>query len=204
MTARTKLEERHRPRFAALAPDLVTLVWIAVRTRWSEEPDFSLARTSRKIETADALFEVCRDAGLDHARVVLALAGDGRVEARAAIETLVGRPIRPWVEAVEADGLGPGPRGGGTGGSSGGGRYPTTPRLAAPPSTPRRARAAPVDPRVVKAVAPCPYKPSSARAEAYARWIPGARVDELVAGGLPRRSVCRDVQRGYVAVEMSR
>jgi hypothetical protein len=173
---RTMLQERHRHLFSALAPEQMTLVWNRVVQAWPTDMRQFLATPPNN---SGGLFEVCRDAGLDHARVVLSLATEYNAVGRGTIETLVGHPIVPWAATVEAE-----------------------ERLRNPP--PVRSTVTPAikvhDARVVISVAPNPHREDTGMYRAYQRWVVGAVVGDLLQRGMPSRSVRRDIRHGYVVV----
>jgi hypothetical protein len=171
---RTMLEDRHLPHFTALDAEQTRRVWACVRAAWPADVD-----ATESIEDPVQLFQACRGAGLDHARVVLALARQHDAVGTAAIAALVGRPIAPWL--------------------------PPAPVVAAPVpvaalATPSGAYAA--DSRVVLAVAPSnPHRPGTDAFEDYARWRVGRTLAQHVAAGMPRRALRRGLRNGWVVVE---
>lgn len=174
---KTMLQERHRPLFASLAPEQMALVWNRVVEAWPADMRKFLG--SEPSSPGD-LFEVCREAGLDHARVVLSLAREIQPLGITAIETLVGRPILPWAATVEAEERI---------------RNPPKARPAPPPVKPP-------DARMVELVQkPNPHREGTGMWKAYEKWEVGKTVGELTQRGMPARSIRRDVRHGYVVVK---
>lgn len=169
---RTQLQERHRPLFASLDESQMHLVWDRVVAAW---PGDMRKFVGSPPDSPGGLFETFRDAGLDHARVVLSLAREYEPFGRQVIETLVGHPIIPWAESVEA-------------------------RAPAPPVKKTDAVVAKEpDARVVLEVAEAnPHREGTGAHKAYQKWRVGATIGELVQKGMPARSVRRDVRHGHV------
>jgi hypothetical protein len=194
----TMLQERHRPLFAALAPDEVEFVWNQVHQRWPEDTrGFYLA-----VPDPYDLFTLCQTAGLDHARVVLSLANLNGA-ARPVIEKLIGRPIRPWAATVEAETLAREEARGAARqqGAQPAGTGPATTLPASRPAPLATSRApGKTDSRVVLAVAPNPYKGETAMRSGYECWRVGDTVQACRNRGMGRNNARRDVRRGYVQV----
>lgn len=173
---RTLLQERHRPLFANLAPDQTALVWSRVTEAW---PGDLRPFKDQCPVCGEELFEICRNAGLDHARVVLSMAREIEAPGVKAIEALVGHPILPWAASVEAaTALGQPAR-----------------VVASPP---------PRDTRVVVSVAPGnPHHPGSKAHADYAKWRVGKTIDELVQCGMSKRAARRGPRRGWVVLGVS-
>lgn len=170
------LLERYRPALAGMSSDAVTL--LSSRLGLPETP-----------ATGEGLWEVCREAGLDAADLVCAVAGDASALAHDVLERLAGRRIERLPPGIRTT-------------------CPVTGRpipqeqselpLTAPPPPTRRATRA--DPRVVLAVAPNPKRPGSAAHARYSAWRTGATVDECLAAGLTAEDVRWDTRRGYVTL----
>lgn len=174
---RTVLTERHQPRFAGLTPEQTCRVWHCVCAAWPED----LGNPAEEVSDPALLFEICRGAGLDHARVVLALAREHDAVGRGAIECLVGRPIACWAPAVVAP-------------------LPSPAPAAVPPSGPPAGPYA-ADARVVRAVAPGnPHRPGTTAHADYARWRVGRTLAQHVAAGMSRRALRRGLRMGWVEV----
>jgi hypothetical protein len=172
---RTMLQERHRPLFSALAPEQMTLVWDRVVRAWPTDMRQFLGTTPNSPE---GLFEVCRDAGLDHARVVLSLATEYDTVGRGTIETLVGHPIVPWATTVAAEN-----------------------NLRNPPKLPPVYTQSLPDQRVVLSVNPVnPHREGTTAWAEYRRWVVGKTVDELLRGGMSRRAMRRGPRNGWVVL----
>jgi hypothetical protein len=172
---RTVLGEQHQPRFAGLSPEGAALVL-------SRLVDCgALRRTTPRVESGLELFEVCRLAGLDHAGVVLTLAAETNMVGLRALEQLVGRPISPWAESVEA--------------ARAQVEKPPVRGVAAAAAAPR-----PGDGQWVVAVRPNPKKPGSDTHARYAHWVVGRTVRECLAAGLTRADLAWDVTRGFVTL----
>lgn len=184
----TILQERHLPRFAGLTPPMIHRVVARVAHRW---PD-ALPPGTPTPETGGALFDLCRGAGLDHARVVLALAGDPDDLGRAIVEQLVGREIVPWAASVEAaqSAAAAGHRGHGA-------PLRATSRRIDAYATRRKA-----DTRTVLSVADeCPHKAGTRAAASWQYWVVGRTVQECRdAGDMHPVDVRRDIFNGDVKV----
>jgi len=171
---RTQLQERHRALFSSLDHNQTTLVWDRVSKAYSTE--FSKVGWPPPSNGGE-VFEICREAGLDHARVVLSLARESDNFGRGTIEALIGRPIVPWAESVEA--------------ANGAGLS----YVVSKPQTKRE------DTRVVVSVIPNPHKKIGSQMQVdYAYWRVGDTVQECRDRGLSARSVRRDVRHGHVVL----
>lgn len=180
---RTMLQERHRPAFAVLTPEQMDLVWGRVVTSWPADMRKFLGSPP---STPGELFETCRDAGLDHARVVLSLAMESNPLGRGTLEALVGRPIAPWAASVEAAQMIHHV-------NVNGDERPK--KVAAP-------RSAPDTRVVVEVLEPNPHREGTAMWKAYKKWRVGASIVELSQTGMPARSIRRDIRHGYIKVEL--
>ena len=175
------LSETYRPLFTSLTPPEVSLVWSAITNMWH------LPNRVSPPADPDSLFETCRNAGLDHASVVLSLAGRNG-PARSVIEKLIGKPIQHWAESVEAA------------------KAEVSIQLAeakkqgAEKLLRHRMMARAADTRIVMSVAPQPYREGSMMHHYYQRWRVGDTVEACKQRGLPRWSVSRDIERGHVKV----
>ena len=172
---RTILGERHQPRFEGLSPEGATLVLDRLVGCGA------LRRSAPRVQSGGELFEVCRLAGLDHAGVVLTLAAETSVVGLRALEQLVGRPISPWAESVEA--------------RQALVEKPPTRGVAAAAAAPR-----PGDAQWVVAVRPNPKKPGSDTHVRYAQWVVGRTVRECLDAGLTRADLAWDVTRGFITL----
>lgn len=190
----TQLQERHRSLFASLTLPEVELVWDRVAKRWIDE-----ARSAKvPPDSPGSLFEVCRDIGLDHARVVLSLANENGA-ARPVIEKLIGHPIKNWAASVEAELEAKAEARAiscvGKGGPDG--KLARADRGEAGPTVqPRK-----VDTRLVVSVAPNPHRAGSDMASSYEKWRVGDTAQMCRDRGLIARSLRRDVRKGYVVLE---
>jgi hypothetical protein len=184
----TRLQERHRPLFATLTPPEVEYVWDQVTNKWRNDTE-KLERPS----TADALFNTCRDAGLDHARVVLSFAGENG-DARPIIEKLVGRAIVPWgptVEAAQAEAA--------VARASGRPSLPGSPPVPRSPTTGPAKRS---DTRIVAWVRDTnPHRAGCEMAISFDKWRVGETVQQCRDRGVSARNVRRDVRHGHVRLE---
>lgn len=173
---RTVLQERHRPLFANLNIFQTELVWNKVVETW---PGDMRSKTYQPT-CGEELFVVCRDAGLDHARVVLSMAREHSLMGVAAIETLVGKPIAPWAATVAAQAQAQ--------------AGVVAPAPAAPPSPPKTRR-------VVLSVCPVnPHRPGTVAHTEFAKWRVGATLDELLQKGMQPRAIRRGPRRGWVVL----
>lgn len=174
---RTALADRHLPRFQAIPADSIPPVVAHLRASRAFRGEHLAALDS--ISSGDDLFRVAQSAGLDHGGVVLTIVHDGTPAINAALEALVGRPIRPWSATAEAQ------------------------RAAAPKPQARgvavvRERAS--DGKWVVAVVANPKKPGSSTHIRFAQWVVGRTVTECMAAGLTRADVDWDVSRGFVTL----
>lgn len=183
----TRLQERHRPLFESLTQDEARYVFARVRARW---PRDLCGVAVDAVTNGAALFDACRAAGLDQARVVLALASQ---RADVILEKLVGRPILPWATSVEAKLLAA--EQAARPGQAGRMRTSATAAQAAPVAPPAGAAL------VVKVVKVNPHKPHSLAEVSYRKWRVGDTVAQCRERGLLAISARRDVRRGYVVVE---
>lgn len=187
---RTRLEDRHLERFAALTHDQVEMVIASAGALWSHDtpghpppPDVPVYLGSRRWPLAgEDAFHYCQGLGLDMALTILSLAGRPEATARGAVETLHGKPIVPWAASVEAAVAEPQARRGPSG------------------VAPRPAPAGKTDDRRVLRVAPCPHRDGTDAARSYAGWVVGDTVQACIGRGTTRRSVRRDVRAGHVEV----
>jgi hypothetical protein len=170
---RTILQEYHRSFFASLDPDQTELVWSKVIEVWPGDmrPFSSICPTC-----GEDLFEFCRDAGLDHARVVLALAREHEPLGVGAIETLVGQPIKPWAASVQAKAGVPTP-------------------VAPPPQV------APTDVRVVLSInITNPHREGTTAWAEFNRWEVGKTMGQLIQKGMSRRAARRGPRNGWITL----
>jgi hypothetical protein len=202
----THLQERHRPLFAALDPQEAQFVWTKVRERWPRDVD-KTPDPSDMPDDGESLFDLCRTAGLDHARVVLSLANLNGT-ARPTIEKLIGRPILAWGPSVEAAQealqaarlsrrrVAPGS------GATAQGPDPGRPGGGSPISGRASRTTQPkIDNRLVASVAPQPHRAGTEMYDAYLAWRVGDTVSECRERGVLARSLRRDVRRGYVVLK---
>ncbi len=178
--SRTVLEDRHLPRFESLTQEGAQLVLARLRERGA----LPLSRHGVPIVDGPtdgcSLFAVCRDAGLDHAGVVLSLAAETTPAGIAAIEALVGRPIQHWSRSATAS------------------------AAAAPRPQPRGVavqRPKSYDHLRIVSVVPNPKKPGSATYLRFANWAVGRTVAECMSAGLTRADADWDISRGFVVLE---
>lgn len=182
---RTMLQERHRPYFISLNSEQMDLVWRRVVEAWPVDMREFLG-TPPGCPTN--LFETCRMAGLDHARVVLALAREHGTLGRSTIETLVGHPIVPWAETVEAA------------------RPPSPNRFVIPPIKEGEEDSElqkTLDRSIVISVQEeNPHREGTRAWTEYRRWVVGKTVGELIQRGMSRRAARRGPRNGWVKVEL--
>jgi hypothetical protein len=172
---RTILEDRHLSRFTSLDAAQTARVWACVHAAWPED----VGPAPEEVRDPALLFQLCRGAGLDHARVVLALAREHDAVGTAAIAALVGRPIAPWVPPA-----------------------PAVPAPAPQPAQPTAGGPYAADSRRVLAVAPSnPHRPGTDAHADYLRWRVGHTLAQHVAAGMPRRALRRALRNGWIVVE---
>ena len=170
----TLLRERHRPFFMSLTEDQVALVFDRVTKTWPA--DFRTYPMDHPPRAPVELFETCQRAGLDHARVVMAMATVSSDTGRSAIETLIGKPIEPWCPPDPAP-------------------------MAAPVASHRPAAAPTGDNRVVLEIkATNPHREGSTAWKEFNMWRVGATVGELLQKGLSRRGMRRGFRNGWIVV----
>lgn len=170
---RTILDERHQPRFEALSPICASLVLERLKQHCA------LRTSTGPVSSGAELFALCRDAGLDHAGVVLTLATETSRPGLQAIEVLVGHPIVEWSATVAA-------------------RAATAPKLPARGVAVQKPRD--VDGKFVVSVVPNPKKPGSATHIRFAQWVVGRTVAQCMSAGLTRADVDWDVSRNFVVL----
>lgn len=173
---RPLLGDRHAPVFGALSPEQTHLVYGRLMAARALSP--ALLRDVPEPHTGEELLSLCQQARLDHAGVVLTLCRETSQLGVSAIETLVGRPIRPWRETAQA-------------------------QQAAQPRQVARGAAAPrprdTDSMVVVSHVPNPKRPGTAGHARYL-WRVGALVSELLAEGMWSADVKWDLDRGFVVL----
>lgn len=182
---RTMLQERHRPLFSSLNHEQMDLVWQRVVQAWPADMRGFLGNPP---DCPTKLFETCREAGLDHARVVLSLAREYDLVGRATIEALVGRPIVPWAATVEAARPAP-PR-------------PVKAQEDDEEGEGEESGGSHLDRMVVVSVNPVnPHREGTKAWREYNRWVVGKTVAELLQKGMSRRAARRGPRNGWVILE---
>ena len=174
---RPVLQDRHLVRFQALPVSVVPLVVRHLRTSRANPATRQVDYSS--VVTGEDLWRVCRDAGLDHAGIVLTIAHETSLDGLSAIESLVGRPVRPWAATARE-------------------QQAALPRPAARGVAVVRERLS--DLQVVSAVGPNPKKPGSSTHLRFAHWVVGRTVSDCMRAGLTRADVDWDVSRGFVTL----
>lgn len=170
LTSRPVLQDRHRAAF-----DLLThheVVRTLVRMQQDQLP-LPRRMTVPQPASGEWLFEVCRDAGLDHASVVFSLCRETDTIGVGALTKLIGKPILVW-------------------------RRPEYKK----PAPVVDSRGATVAPRpagtytldmVVLSVVPNPKKAGSSTWHRFALWRPGMTIAECRAAGLTHADIVWDI-----------
>jgi hypothetical protein len=170
---RTLLSTRHLPAFEALEGNNIS----RIVDRLTSNKDIEKGTTA---VTGAELFEICKRAGLDQARVVLALARETDDIGVKTIEVLVGKPIQPWQPKWERPT-----------------KAPTQVRVPRPNIS---GLPNPTLDMVVTAVMPNPKKPSSESYARFAKWKVGLTLRQCLEAGITRGDVKWDTERGFVTL----
>lgn len=156
---------RYRENFDSLTMEEAAHVAAAIQSAY---PDVPVGDGAPR-----PLFEICDEAGLGQADVVMSMARDATALGVVCLEKIVGRPIVRPSERPAAQ------------------RTPRTPRVRGPAV--RR-----TDPRVILSVAPNPKKPGSKSWPRYELYRVGMTVSEFVEAGGSMADVAWDTERGFI------
>lgn len=170
LSARPMLQERHRPNFSSLTH------YEVIRTVVRLQQDLLLPRSAPYpiVATGDWLFDLCREAELDHAAVMFPLCREVDTIGVGALSKLLGHQLTVWKRpertvpkpVVTSDGRVVPPRPAGT----------FSPDMV-----------------VLSVVASNPKKPGSSTWHRFAIWQPGRTVAECMRLGLTRADVLWDI-----------
>lgn len=154
---------KYAPRFSALTETQNEYLLAALESRYP----------SAREAQGESIYQICENAGLDQADVVMSLARDTTIDGIATIETLIDAKITRAA--------------------------PKQKKTAA--KAPRKPRRVGRDDRIVQSVAPNPKKPNSKSFARYALYEVGVSVNELRERGITQADLNWDTERGFVVLK---
>lgn len=162
--------QRYHENFTRMSPQQAHVLAVALQPRLPLPADAS----------SETIYTTARDAGYDHARVVLSLARTTDPDGIGAVETLIGKPIvhgpRPVI-------------------------LPTVKKPAASYKLVVAPKSSELLSKIVRSVKDNPKRPGSEAHVRYAHWAVGETVAECIRRGLTMGDAKYDTSHGFVEVE---